>query len=264
MPPSLDDLFCAFRNGRGDDAWPAFLDGYGGLLLQAARSVCRDDDEAGDAFVFVCERLSERAFARLRKFDPTGPATSATWLRAVTRNLARDHHRRIHGRFRLFEAVARLSALDQVVFRRRYRDRFTLEETLAALRPQFPALTFEAVAAADQRIGAVLTSRQRFAISVERPRLEPLQQADSNDDRRGFDPAAPEPSPEDVLAGVELQSRLRSALASLSPADRLLVRLRLEQDLTLAEVAVIAGLSGPQQADRRLREVYARLRLWLS
>jgi DNA-directed RNA polymerase specialized sigma24 family protein len=63
-----------------------------------------------------------------------------------------------------------------------------------------------------------------------------------------------------VLAGIELRTRLRAALATLSPNDRLLVRLRLEQELTLSEIAVIAGFTGPQQADRHLREIYARLR----
>jgi DNA-directed RNA polymerase specialized sigma24 family protein len=202
MPPSLDDLFRAFRDGRGDVAWTEFLECWGGLLLQAARSVCRAEDDAADAFVFVCERLAERGYRRLRQFDPAGPATAATWLRAVARNLALDHHRRVHGRFRIFESVARLPAFDQLVFRRRYRDRFTLEETLASLRPHIPALTLEAVVAADQRLGAVLTPRQRFAIAVARPRLEPLRTSDETEDRPPVDPPASGPSPEDVLAGV--------------------------------------------------------------
>jgi RNA polymerase sigma factor (sigma-70 family) len=260
MPPSLDDLFGAFRDGRGDVAWTDFLECCGGLLLQAARSACRDEDDAADAFVFVCERLAERGYLRLRKFDPAGPAQPATWLRAVARNLALDYRRRIHGRFRVFESVSRLPAFDQLVFRRRYRDRFTLEETLASLRSHIPALTLEAVAAADQRLGAVLTPRQRFAMAVERPRIEPLRTSDESGDRRPIDPPAPGPSPEDVLAGIELRTRLRAALATLSPNDRLLVRLRLEQELTLSEIAVIAGFTGPQQADRHLREIYARLR----
>lgn len=263
MPPSLDHLFRAFREGRGDVAWTEFLECCGGLLLQATRSVCRDEDEAADAFVFVCERLAERGYLRLRKFDPAGSAKPATWLRAVARNLALDYHRRLHGRFRVFESVARLPLVDQLVFRRRYRDRFTLEETLASLRPHIPALTLEAVAAADQRLGAVLTPRQRFALAVERPRIEPLRTSDESDDGPPVDPPASGPSPEDVLAGVELRTRLRAALATLAPSDRLLVRLRLEQELTLAEIAVIAGFTGPQQADRHLREIYARLRALL-
>lgn len=264
MPSDPAYLFRAFREGRGDQVWPDFLDQCGYLLLQAARSVCRDEDEAADAFVFLCERLAERGYRRLRAFDPVGAARPATWLRAVARNLALDYHRRVHGRFRIFESVARLPVLDQLVFRRRYRDRFSLEETLASLRPQLPALTLEAVAAADQRLGAVLTSRQRFAMAVERPRIEPLLTSDESDDRPPLDPPASGPSPEDVLAGVELRSRLRAALATLSPGDRLLIRLRLEQELTLAEIAVIAGFTGPQQADRHLREIYARLRALLS
>ena len=226
-------------------------------------------------FRYFCRAVGQAEAARdltqdvfLRATRAPGPATSngglKAWLFRIARNLALDYHRRVHGRFRIFESVARLPLLDQLVFRRRYRDRFSLEETLASLRPQLPALTFEAVAAADQRLGAVLTSRQRFAMAVERPRIEPLLTTDESDGRPPLDPPASGPSPEDVLAGVERRSRLRAALATLSPSDRLLVRLRLEQELTLAEVAVIAGFTGPQQADRRLREVYARLRAMLA
>lgn len=108
-------------------------------MLQVARSIARDEDEAADAFVFVCERLAANDFARLRKFDPAGPANALTWLRAVTRNLCLDHQRSIRGRFRVFESIARLPLVDQLVFRRRYRDRLTVAETFAVLGPEILA-----------------------------------------------------------------------------------------------------------------------------
>ena len=70
MPTDLDVLFRAFHEGRGEQVWPDFLDRCGGAFLQVARSVARDEDEAADAFVFVCERLAANQFARLRRFDP--------------------------------------------------------------------------------------------------------------------------------------------------------------------------------------------------
>jgi RNA polymerase sigma factor (sigma-70 family) len=260
MPANLDDLLRTFREGRGDQAWPEFLDRSGGLLLQVARSIERDEDDAANTFVYICEQLAASGFARLRRFDPAGPAKPATWLQAVARNLALDHRRRQHGRFRMFEAVARLSMLDQLVFRRRHRDRLSLAETFASLRVQWPRLSFEAVAAADQRVNVALTPRQQWTLSVARPRLEPLLTSEESDGSPAFEPAATEPSPESLLGDAEQRARLLEALAHLPPEDRLLVRLRIEQDLTLAEVARIAGLSGAQQADRRLRAIYARLR----
>ena len=260
MPANLDDLLRAFREGRGDQVWPDFLDQCGGLLLQVARSLERGEDDAADAFVYICEQLAASRFARLMRFDPSGPAQPATWLRAVARNLALDHRRRRHGRFRVFDAVARLSVFDQLVFRRRHRDRLSLAETLAALRPHWPRLSLETVVAADHRVNLALTSRQQWSLVASRPRFEPLLSADEADNAPVFEPAAPGPSPESVLAGVERHARLRAAVATLPAEDRLLVRLRIEQELTLSEIAQIAGLSGPQQADRRLRALYARLR----
>ena len=261
MPSDLDDLFDAFRHGDGEAVWPVFLEKAGGLLLQAARSLTRDDDEAGDVFVFICEQLAAGGFARLRRFEPGGPAGAATWLRAVARNLGLDFLRRRHGRFRLFEAVARLPLLEQLVFRLRHRDRFSLAETFATLRPQFPSLSLEAVAAADHRVELALSSRQHWSLAASRPRLESI---DTPNDRESsssaIDPQEPGPSPEELIAAVDRNERLREALAGLTPEDRLLVRLRLEEDLTLAEVARIAGLTGPQQVDRRLRDIYSRLR----
>ncbi len=49
-------------------------------------------------------------------------------------------------------------------------------------------------------------------------------------------------------------------LAGLPPSERLLVRLRYGQDLTLEQVARVAGLGDPQRADRRIRKVLAELR----
>jgi hypothetical protein len=51
MASDLDDQLHAFRQGHGHQTWPVFLDRAGGLLLQAAKGLTRDDDEAADAFV---------------------------------------------------------------------------------------------------------------------------------------------------------------------------------------------------------------------
>ena len=50
------------------------------VLLQVARAVERDADDAADAFLFVCQRLADDEYARLRKFDPAGPVSFLTWL----------------------------------------------------------------------------------------------------------------------------------------------------------------------------------------
>jgi RNA polymerase sigma factor (sigma-70 family) len=264
MPNDLDVLLRAFQEGQGEQAWPDFLDRCGGALLQVARSIARDEDEAADAFVFVCERLAANRFARLQKFDPTGPATALTWLRAVTRNLCLDHRRSIRGRFRVFESIARLPLVDQLVFRRRYRDRLTVAETFAVLGPEIPGLTLDGVVAADRRVSVSLSSSQVWALTASRPHLESLTVSDDPEAPAPLEPAATDLNPEALLASAQLRDRVRAAIAALPPNDRLMVRLRLEQDLTLAELARVCGLRDAQHADRRLRGIYRTLRQQLE
>jgi len=101
---------CVRRLGGADHdaAWTDFLTEFGPLLLQVAREVERDRDAAGEAFLFACERLAERQCARVRRFDPRGPASFETWLKAVTYNLVIDARRRRQGRFRPLAIIRRL------------------------------------------------------------------------------------------------------------------------------------------------------------
>ena len=260
MHTDLDVLLQAFHEGQGEQTWPEFLDRCGGVLLQVARSIARDEDEAADAFVFVCEKLAAGNFARLRKFDPAGSANSLTWLRAVTRNLCLDHQRSIRGRFRVFESIARLPLVDQFVFRRRYRDRLTVAETFAVLGPEMPGLTLEAVVASDRRVTDSLSSRQAWALSTARPRFESLTAPDDPDASTAIEPASNEPGPEESLAWSERRDQVKAAIDALPADERMMVRLRLEQDLTLAELARVCGLRDAQHADRRLRAIYQTLR----
>ena len=264
MHTDLDVLLRAFREGQGDHVWPDFLDRCGGALLQVARSIARDEDEADDAFVFVCEKLAAHEFARLRKFTPSGSANSLTWLRAVARNLCLDHQRSLRGRFRMFESIARLPLIDQLVFRRRYRDRLNLTETLAVLGPDVPGLTMEAVVASDRRLSQSLSPRQAWALASVRPRLESLTASDDPALPAPADPTSSEPNPEESLAWSERRDQVKAAIHALPPDERMMVRLRLEQDLTLAELARVCGLRDAQHADRRLRAIYQTLRLRLQ
>jgi RNA polymerase sigma factor (sigma-70 family) len=63
--------------------------------------------------------------------------------------------------------------------------------------------------------------------------------------------------PEEVAQDAQQQERLAAALAQLPPPQRLLLRLRYEQDLTLAEVARLAGLHDPFRANRQIQAALA-------
>jgi RNA polymerase sigma factor (sigma-70 family) len=68
------------------------------------------------------------------------------------------------------------------------------------------------------------------------------------------------PSPEDELHATEAHGALLSVLERLAPRDRLLVRLRFEDELPMPEVARILGFPTRFHVYRRLTAVLAVLR----
>ena len=65
---------------------------------------------------------------------------------------------------------------------------------------------------------------------------------------------------EDSLRETELYNALEAAIETLPPRDRLMVKLRFEDDLPMAEVSRNLGFSNRFQAYRRLAEVLVLLR----
>lgn len=71
-------------------------------------------------------------------------------------------------------------------------------------------------------------------------------------------------SPEAALDEAERRAHLDSAVAALSPQDRLLLKLRFEDDLPAREIATVAGLATPFHVYRRLNTILALLRTTLG
>lgn len=94
----------------------------------------------------------------------------------------------------------------------------------------------------------------------QRPRLQlvPLDEADI--DRLSMQAGNPPARDPANLAEEQIDRiRLARALDRLPAEDRLLVRLRYEKELTLAELVGIASLRNAQAVDRRLRSIIGRL-----
>jgi RNA polymerase sigma factor (sigma-70 family) len=68
----------------------------------------------------------------------------------------------------------------------------------------------------------------------------------------------------DDIDDRDRRERLRCAVNHLLPADRLLLRLRFEQDLTAREMATVLGLPSPFHVYRRLDAIFRALRMALS
>jgi RNA polymerase sigma factor (sigma-70 family) len=258
---SITDVLERLASGQGvDSAWTAFLDRYSPLILQVARRYESHRDRALDCFVFVCGALADDGFRRLLKYRPDTGTRFETWLRAVVANLCIDWRRQQQGRLRPVQAIAGLSDLDQLVYRCLYVLGMRRDECLRALRPRFPALTDGEVSEINARLFALLTPRQRWQLGARMAGFVSMDDAESPIARDGgLQVADPGPGPEHVAEDDEERARIAEAMARLPARQRLLLKLRFDQELTLAEVARLAGIPDVHRANRQIQAALAEL-----
>lgn len=255
--PFVESVLSSLSSLERESAWCAFLERYSGLIYHVVRSFDRDPDNSGNCFLFVCEKLSANEFRRLRKFDQSGRASFSTWLLAVVRNLCLDWLRKEHGRHRIFGSVARRSTMEQLLFDCVFRRGFSAEEAREELGRRGFEMTFSAVEERICDLRRCLSSRQLWLLSSGKTVLDSI---DSENEGTYVEPADPAPDPEALVALRETHQHVSTAVSSLSESDRLLIRLRYHQGLTLEQVATLVGLKDAQTADRRLRDIIEALR----
>jgi len=71
---------------------------------------------------------------------------------------------------------------------------------------------------------------------------------------------SPAGSPDEILQRSQLRAALETALAALDPPDRLLLRMRFEDDLSVPEIARVLGRGSPFRLYRRLEKLLGTLR----
>jgi RNA polymerase sigma factor (sigma-70 family) len=259
--PFIVSMLSALSSTERQESWCAFLERYAGLIYHVVRSFDRDPDRSGSCFLFVCEQLSNNDFRRLRKFKVSGRAEFSTWLCAVVRNLCLDWHRKEYGRHRVFASVARRGVTDQLLFELVFSRGLSAAEARDELSLRGVELSFAAVEDKIRDLRSCLTSRQLWLLSSGNTTLESI---DNEEGTFRAEPTDPAPDPEAVAALRETHQHVAAALASLTDSDRLLVRLRYQEGLTLQQVARLVGLKDAQTADRRLRDIIDHLRQGLG
>lgn len=254
---STSDLLARLQEGDGTRAWKVFLQRFAPVILHIAKQCGSDQGRANDCFVFVCEKLSDHRFRRLLAFRQEGPASFRSWFKVVVANLCIDWQRQRQGRPRPFQSIAGLSALEQRVFKLRFEQGLGFSNCLNDLRTEFPDLSEPQLASAVERVAAVLTpqqfrlldARRLTTVSADEPGwgLQAMQVADTAE------------GPESGAVIDQDHSRLNRALAGLEPRQRLLIKLRYQQDLSLKEVARLMRLGDPFVARRQIQAALEEL-----
>ncbi|PWT94344.1 MAG: hypothetical protein C5B55_02910 [Blastocatellia bacterium] len=256
----VEELLQELSSHNPEVAWGQFLSDYSNLIYNVIRHFESDADNAADVFQFVCERLIENRAKRLRKFKGEGTASFATWLRAVVRNLCIDWHRKQSGRIRQFRSISRLSIFDQEVFRAVYENATPPDECVSLLAAQFPNTTLTRIEESRARIDQSLTVNQRWLLS-KRATYASAGDVTSLDQSDGSTLALEDSQPDPETRAIDNEQRrnLQRALRQLKPDERLLIRLRFEEGLTLEKVADLLDLGNAQRADRLIKDILAQL-----
>ena len=257
----LDRLGSAGAGG----AWTEFVDQYSPLIRRVIAHHEHDAGQAVECFDYVCGALSDDGFRRLRSFWPGGPARFQTWLMAVVSNLCCDWRRRRRGRNRHPRPISRLPELDQQVYHHIFVRGLSRAECVASLTPKFPELAEATVAEISARLFTLLTPQQRWSAGARRHAADPSPGGNlSGDGESGWQHADPRPGPDESVAEQQELRRLYEALARLPQEQRLLLRLRYEQGLTLAEVARLTRQPDPFRANRRIQAALDALALLMN
>ena len=216
------------------------------LVRELVRFYCRrhrlDGAVTEEVEAFVRLRLVEDDYAILRQWGRL--SSLRTYLTVVVQRLVHDYCDDAWGRWRPSAAARRLGPLAVALEEQLYREGLTFEEACAVLVSRYGVSR-----------AAVVALHEQLPHRRSPPRLQTLGAGEN---------AAPSPAPnpeEEALRRAEEEAIgevVSASLRRLAAHDRLLLRLRFQEGLSLAEIARGLGVTR-KRLDRRLGKVLASL-----
>ena len=248
-PLSDAELLTLFQN-EPDRAWQCFIDKYADNIFSLIRSLGFDYDESMDRFVYVCEKLCEKDFRRLKGIKYAGSyGDLSPWVRQVVKRLCINWAWSEDGRKRLLKPISRLGARERRVFELYFWNGLSPAEIEERLRQEHfdgvePATVFTAL---DQILSQLSEKKLwRLISNLSRARRSfSLDEVDEESDL-GLDPRDERPDPEQELIRREEDQRLQHGLQALPRQDLLIVQFRFEHALSTREIAEMLKLSEHQ------------------
>ncbi len=234
------------RGGATEDECRSLLLENLDFIERTVRAIARRNAlshwEADDLAGQVKLRLISGDYAVFRKFR--GKSQLTTYLTTVIQNIFRDFRIQQWGKWRPSAAAKRCGEVGVQLEALLYRDGFTVSEAFELLRTRFGVDT------ADRELHEIVDKlRPRTTRRFESDVVLSSLSAPERGDRRVVDG-------ERLAAQERVSGALKAALAGLSAEDRLILKLRFADGLTIRAIAKTLGLDQ--------RRIYGRVRKLLS
>lgn len=243
--PSDSELLVLFQSNP-TQAWRLFIDRYADRMFSLIRSLGFDYDQAMDRFAFVCEKLCEKDFRRLKAIKFAGSRGDLTpWVRQVVKRLCINWAWSQDGRKRLLKPIANLGPFEQRVFELYFWQGLTPSRIDERLRQEhFPDLETTSVFDALEQILSQISEKKLWRLVSNLARSRGSISLDEPDDESGIlpDALAAEPDPETELIQREQDQVLQRALQHLPAQTVLMLQFRYEHALSPADIAELMRL----------------------
>lgn len=232
-----------------EDQFLSLLPWIDRLIADLCHRYCVQGDEMEELASLVKLKLIDDDYAVLRSFQQRSRIT--TFLTVVIQNLFRDYWIRKWGRWRVSTRAKRQGAVAMQLEILLYRDGFSFHEAARILRRNYGVrASWEELADLAGRLPQRSPRRFEGMEALETRVSEDLPDRRLRDEERSF-------------SAKRAQVVLNRALASLTAEDRLILRMRFREGLSVPDIAAALHL-GPRRIHGRLQRRLTDLRATLE
>jgi RNA polymerase sigma factor (sigma-70 family) len=261
-----DDLTLLRAVSHGSlPAWHEFLDRYAPLVFGVVRRhlVSENEDDVRDVYVGVLDSLYHGGIEKYR-----GDVRLSTWLIVFARSRALDHFRRVHGRRRAPAGYDVLGDFDRRVFHCHFVKRLPVEITIHLLNWEFRGANVDDLVDSIGRIEEAVDRRYLDRMEREhdaaRSGVDSLRLLDYLLQMKlDYEEKQQSARPDAHMIAREKRAvldRVVALVASLSPTERRVVKLRFEEGLSARDIAAALNLRGERRAYTIIDRVVRKLR----
>ena len=235
-----EDLLSLFEQ-EDKLAWELFCEKYADFIYTFLRRTGFDYDDAMERFVFVCEKLREKDFRRLKTITYAEEGSIKPWLKQVIKRLCVSWAWSEDGRKRLLGFVTEMSSREQRIFQLYFWKGQTPFEIFESLRLEHdkeiePGDVFDGL----ENIFERLSQKKLWRLLSNLSRMRKTLSLDHEDEETGL---SIEPidrtaeNAEESLQKKETAAILNKAMEGLTVREKLVVQFRYEEGMTLSDIA---------------------------